>query len=122
MRRNAGALVAALAASLVAGAACAEVPADAAARLAAAVRAPQSRMGPASGAVLAVPARRDAPVRIPGVAKTAVETTLDEAGATAAAGFLCGLQPGADRYGAGAAHGYDPTGRFVGAKLSFAFR
>ena len=35
-------------------------------------------------------------------------------------GFLCGLQPG--HGDAGSAYGVDPHGRFVGAKLSFAFR
>ena len=37
-------------------------------------------------------------------------------------GFLCGLQPGHNDTGAGAAYGADPHGRFVGAKFSIAFK
>jgi hypothetical protein len=37
-------------------------------------------------------------------------------------GFLCGLQPGHGDSGAAAAYGVDPHGRFVGAKLSIAFK
>lgn len=44
-----------------------------------------------------------------------------DGGATASAGFLCGRQPGHGDSGAAAAYGVDPHGRFVGAKLSFAF-
>lgn len=55
-----------------------------------------------------------------GVARTAVET---RAGTGAlAAGFLCGLKESADLSGAAQARGSDPHGRFLGAKLSFAFR
>jgi hypothetical protein len=38
------------------------------------------------------------------------------------AGFLCGLRPGHTESGGAAAHGFDPQGRFLGAKLRFAFR
>ena len=62
------------------------------------------------------------PLRIPGVAKTSVDYRSTTDGVTGSLGFLCGLKPGAERTGAAAARGYDPTGRFVGAKLSFAFR
>ena len=41
---------------------------------------------------------------------------------TGSVGFLCGLQPGHNETGAAAAYGADPHGRFLGAKLSFAFR
>ncbi|THD61385.1 hypothetical protein [Phenylobacterium sp.] len=57
-------------------------------------------------------------------AKTAVDHHFgpgDAGGATASAGFLCGLQPGHGDNGGAAAYGIDPHGRFVGAKLSFAF-
>lgn len=57
----------------------------------------------------------------PGVARTSVELRRDD-GLGGAFGFLCGLKPGAEKSGAAAVHGYDPTGRFVGARLSFAFR
>ena len=53
-------------------------------------------------------------------AKTAVERTLaGNSRLSASAGFLCGLQPG--HHDSGDAYGVDPHGRFVGAKLSFAF-
>jgi len=57
-----------------------------------------------------------------GIARTAVDRRLAGDDLTGALGFLCGIQPGADRSGAAAARGVDPTGRFVGAKLSLAFR
>jgi hypothetical protein len=41
---------------------------------------------------------------------------------TGSVGFLCGLQPGHNEGGGAAAFGSDPHGRFVGAKLSLAFR
>ena len=41
---------------------------------------------------------------------------------TGSVGFLCGLQPGHTEAGGAAAYGADPHGRFLGAKLSFAFR
>lgn len=64
----------------------------------------------------------DKPVRIPGVAKTAIDHAFDPDGVTGSLGFLCGLNPGNAKDGAAAARGYDPTGRFVGAKLRLAFR
>ena len=41
---------------------------------------------------------------------------------TGSLGFLCGLQPGHTESGGAGAYGSDPHGRFVGARLSFAFR
>lgn len=41
---------------------------------------------------------------------------------TGSLGFLCGLQPGHNETGGASAYGVDPHGRFLGAKLSFAFR
>jgi len=56
-------------------------------------------------------------------AKTAVEHSFarrdDLKGSL---GFLCGLQPGHDSGGGAGAYGVDPHGRFVGARLSIAFR
>lgn len=61
--------------------------------------------------------------RIAGVARTAVDHRFDDPGVVGSLGFLCGLEPGAERqHGAAAARGYDPSGRFVGAKLRVAFR
>ena len=62
------------------------------------------------------------PLRQRGIAKTSVDYANPADGVNGSMGFLCGLKPGAERSGAAAARGYDPTGRFVGAKLSFAFR
>jgi hypothetical protein len=55
-----------------------------------------------------------------GLARTAVERRAEDA--TLSAGFLCGLKETADRSGVAQARGADPHGRFLGAKLSFAFR
>ncbi|WP_296600599.1 hypothetical protein [Phenylobacterium sp.] len=61
--------------------------------------------------------------RIAGVAKTAVDHRFDDPGVVGSLGFLCGLEAGAERQsGAAAMRGYDPSGRFVGAKLRLAFR
>ena len=57
----------------------------------------------------------------PGVARTSVEGKVADADATFGAGLLCGLKPNADESGAGRARGYDPDGKFVGAKLAFSF-
>ncbi|HEY8571277.1 hypothetical protein [Phenylobacterium sp.] len=59
-------------------------------------------------------------LKLAGIARTSVERRSDNA--TAALGFLCGIQDSAGRQGASAAFGADPHGRFLGAKLSFAFR
>lgn len=61
-------------------------------------------------------------LRRAGIARTAIDRRLSGEDVTGSLGFLCGIQPGADRNGAAAARGVDPTGRFVGAKLSLAFR
>lgn len=62
------------------------------------------------------------PARIPGVARTSVDRKLASDDLTGSLGFLCGLEPGAGKQGVAAARGYDPSGRFVGAKLRLAFR
>jgi len=72
-------------------------------------------------AMIIPPARPEVAVRASGMARTSVDRRL-ESGLTASAGFLCGLHPGAERDGGAAASGFDPHGRFLGAKLSFAFR
>jgi hypothetical protein len=56
----------------------------------------------------------------PGVARTSVEGKV-AGDAQFGAGLLCGLKPNADDSGAGRARGYDPDGKFVGAKLAFSF-
>jgi len=55
----------------------------------------------------------------PGVARTSVEGRAGDA--MLGAGLLCGLKPNADDSGAGRARGYDPDGKFVGAKVGFRF-
>jgi hypothetical protein len=57
-----------------------------------------------------------------GVAKTSVDHRFDDEGTVGSFGFLCGLNPGQRMSGAAGASGYDPMGKFLGAKLSFAFR
>jgi hypothetical protein len=61
-------------------------------------------------------------LRRAGIARTSVDRRLAGDDLLGSFGFLCGLQPGAGRSGAAAARGVDPTGRFLGAKLSLAFR
>ena len=56
-------------------------------------------------------------------ARTAVDHRFaGKSNVTGSLGFLCGLQPGHNDTGGAAAYGVDPHGRFVGARLSFAFR
>jgi hypothetical protein len=63
---------------------------------------------------------RRAPTPLPrGIARTAVEH--QDSDVTTAAGLLCGIQPSADTSGAAMARGYDPDGKFVGAKLALRF-
>ena len=63
---------------------------------------------------------RRAPTPLPrGIARTAVEHQSSDL--TGAAGLLCGIQPGAETSGAAMARGYDPDGKFVGAKLALRF-
>ena len=64
--------------------------------------------------------RAPTPTPLPrGVARTAVEHESSDL--TAGAGLLCGIQPSADTSGAAMARGYDPDGKFVGAKLALRF-
>jgi hypothetical protein len=55
----------------------------------------------------------------PGVARTSVEGKAGDA--LLGAGLLCGLKPNADDSSAGRARGYDPDGKFVGARVGFRF-
>lgn len=116
-----GAALAGLAALLAAGSAQARSPA---ADLEAAVLRPTAA-GPQAGPAVAIrlpdPYAEAYARKTEGVAKTAIDARLDT-DVTGALGFLCGLQSGARRSGAASARGVDPTGRFVGAKLSLAFR
>ena len=57
-----------------------------------------------------------------GVARTSIDHRFEDDAAVGAFGYLCGLNPGQKMTGAAGAAGYDPMGKFLGAKLSFAFR
>jgi hypothetical protein len=56
----------------------------------------------------------------PGIARTSVERAIAGDGVLSS-GVLCGIQPNADTSGAGRARGFDPDGKFVGAKMAFKF-
>ena len=56
----------------------------------------------------------------PGLAHTSLETRFAR-DATGAVGFLCGRGDSLDERAASSPLGSDPHGRFLGAKLSFAF-
>jgi hypothetical protein len=72
-----------------------------------------------NAAVLA-PDRRAHDLPQPGVARTAIDRSLDKRSA-AALGFLCGRPDSLDERAAAQPLGADPSGRFLGARLSFAF-
>ena len=107
-----------LALALFAGAAQAEAPSQA---LAQAVR-PDLARTPAVKLSLDPKSAEAHALKRAGIARTAVDRRLSGEDLTGYLGFLCGIQPGAERNGAAAARGVDPSGRFVGAKLSLAFR
>jgi len=56
----------------------------------------------------------------PGIARTSVERRISDDGVLSS-GVLCGIQPSADTSGASRARGFDPDGKFVGAKMAFKF-
>ena len=56
-----------------------------------------------------------------GLARTSVDRSFEHS-ATGALGFLCGRPDSLDERAASSAYGSDPHGRFLGAKLSLAFR
>ena len=58
----------------------------------------------------------------PGVARTSIDHRFEPDSAVGSFGYLCGLNPGQKMSGAAGAAGYDPMGKFLGAKLSIAFR
>lgn len=53
--------------------------------------------------------------------RTAVDHRFAPKDVVGSLGFLCGREPGHNDTGSAAAFGSDPHGRFVGAKLSYAF-
>ena len=56
-----------------------------------------------------------------GVAKTDVDKRISD-GLSGSLGFLCGMHSSVGEDGASTMRGVDPEGRFLGAKLSLAFR
>lgn len=120
MGARAAAIGLGLALGLVGGAAQAEALAPSQA-LAQAVR-PDLARSPAVKLTLDPKSAEAHAMKRAGIARTAVDRRLAGDDLMGYLGFLCGIQPGADRNGAAAARGVDPSGRFVGAKLSLAFR
>jgi hypothetical protein len=57
-----------------------------------------------------------------GMARTSLDHRFDAKDAAGAFGFLCGRPDSLDDRAAGSAYGSDPHGRFLGARLSLAFR
>jgi len=70
---------------------------------------------------LAAPYAKAYALRTAGIAQTSVDRRLGPGEVNGALGLLCGRQPDVGMSGAAAASGYDPDGKFVGAKLSLAF-
>ncbi len=60
-------------------------------------------------------------LRRAGVVRTAIDHRFTRDGVTGSLGFLCGLPPDPDG-GVSSVRGYDPQGRFLGARLSLPFR
>ena len=56
------------------------------------------------------------------MARTSVDHQFDAKAASGAFGFLCGRPDSLDERAASSAYGSDPHGRFLGARLSLAFR
>lgn len=69
---------------------------------------------------LAMTYAQAAAMRQAGVARTSLDHPFARGGLTGSVGFLCGLQPRLDE-SSGAGYGFDPHGRFLGARLSRAF-
>jgi len=110
---------------VLAGAATAQAAAPAADLLAQAVVTALARSDAASPALdLTRPgaASRFASPLPAGIARTSVDRRFGDDDAVGSFGYLCGLNPGQKMTGAASAAGYDPMGKFLGAKLSFAFR
>jgi hypothetical protein len=120
MKTGSSTLIAAILMAVAASAGAQAAPDPAEALAAAAFAKPgaptASRSGPG-----AARARADASLPT-GVARTSIDHRFAPDGLIAEAGFLCGLQPSRNDRGASAARGYDPHGRFLGAKLRLAFR
>ncbi len=60
-------------------------------------------------------------LRRAGVTRTAIDHRFSHDGVTGSLGFLCGL-PADPAGGVSSVRGFDPQGRFLGAKISFPFR
>jgi hypothetical protein len=60
-------------------------------------------------------------MRAHGLAQTSIDAKVGDNGAVSSFGFLCGLYPGQNLGGVHEARGYDPQGKFMGAKLALPF-
>ena len=74
-----------------------------------------------NAAVLA-PDRQSHALPQPGVAKTAIDRRFERSQVSGSLGFLCGRPDSLDERADSQPLGSDPQGRFLGARLSFAFR
>ena len=75
----------------------------------------------APNAAVMTPDRQSHALPQPGVAKTSLEGRFSER-ASGAIGFLCGRPDSLDERAASQPYGSDPQGKFLGARLAFAFR
>jgi len=80
--------------------------------------------GAIAGGVTPLAAQRsqDSGVGVSDIRPTSVARPLGRSGVVGSAGFMCGLGPDLVHRGSSTISGYDPTGRFVGARLSLAFK
>jgi hypothetical protein len=114
----------ALAALALAGSAQAQIASPIPDALRAAVVPAVSRPGPELSALrtdAASPFAEAHALKTAGIARTALDRRFAPDDVTGSAGFLCGVPAGVEKSGGAAATGYDPEGRFLGAKLSYAF-
>ena len=74
------------------------------------------------GGVSPIPVQPADPLRDAAAPARSVEGKFTSAGnLVGSLGFLCGREPGHGESGSAAAFGYDPHGRFLGAKVSYGF-
>ena len=84
--------------------------------------APKADAAAALNAAVLAPDRQEHALPAPGLARTSIDRRFDRDRASGAIGFLCGRPDSLDERAKSQAYGADPQGRFLGARLSFAFR
>lgn len=118
------ALILAAAVAAVSGAAHAQTSAPAAAATPPPVLIVRTRLNLDRNGVTPIPAASQSvdPLRDAAIPARSVEGRFTSAGnLVGSLGFLCGREPGHGDTGSAAAFGYDPHGRFLGAKVSYGF-